>query len=176
MVFSQSVQLSKRGLCEKSRNSGVGNVQREGISIYLKKFWSTVKQVKKRKQGLAQAVPSRGGTLLPQTRDTVTLKTPEPYQHILSGGSRLEDSEEVSPIVMLKVSAVVRKLLSRRTPSKGVHVSWGLIHIEREMDGEMDKRFDAVSAVMVSELFYNIYICLSELSPKSKLPSSPSTY
>lgn len=143
-VFSKSVQLSKRGLCEKSRNSGVGSVQREGISIYLKTFWSTVKQVKKRKQGLAQAVPSRGGTLLPQTRDTVTLKTPEPY--------------EVSPIVLLKVAAVVRKLLSRRAPSKGVHVSWGLIHIEREMDGEMDKRFDPVSAVMVSDLFYNIYV------------------
>ena len=48
-----------------------GEAMEKDFRLASKKFWQTVRRLRKGKQGLAQAVLSRGGELLTQTEDIV---------------------------------------------------------------------------------------------------------
>ena len=95
-----------------------GEAMEKDFRLASKKFWQTVRQLGKGKQGIAQAVFSIGGELLTLTGDIVG-QWKEHFEDLLNptGMSSLEEAElhdsgEVSPISLAEVSEVVKKLLS----------------------------------------------------------------
>jgi len=80
-----------------------------------RKFWQIVRRLRKGKQGLAQAVLSRGGKRLTQTEDIVG-RWKEHFEELLTPTStsleeeaESEDSGEASPISLAEVAEVVKK-------------------------------------------------------------------
>ena len=87
-----------------------------------KKFWQTVRRLRKGKQGLAQAVLSRGGELLTQTEDIVG-RWKEHFEELLnpantSSGEEAESeaSGEAPPISLAEVAKVVKQLFNGKAP------------------------------------------------------------
>ena len=72
-----------------------GEAMEKDFRLASKKFWQTVRRLRKGKQGLAQAVFSRGGELLTQTEDIVGRwkehfeELLNPGQHVLWGRGRV---------------------------------------------------------------------------------------
>ena len=114
-----------------------------------KKFWQTVRRLRKGKQGLAQAVFSRGGELLTQTEDIVG-RWKEHFEELLnptntSSGEEAESeaSGEAPLISLAEVTEVVKQLFSGKAP--GVD----------EIRPEMLKALDSVGLLWLTRL-YNV--------------------
>ena len=84
-----------------------------------KKFWQTVRRLRKGKQGLAQAVFSRGGELLTQTEDIVG-RWKEHFEELLNLANTSSEEEaeseasgEAPPISLAEVAEVVKQLFKK---------------------------------------------------------------
>jgi len=98
-----------------------GEAMEDDFRLASSKFCQTIRQFRKGKQGLAQAVLSRGGELLTQTEDIVG-GWKQHFEELLNPTSRSfveevesEESEEASSISLAEVAEVV-KLFSGKAP------------------------------------------------------------
>ena len=126
-----------------------GEAMEKDFRLASKKFWQTIRRLRKGKQGLAQAVLSRGGELLTQTEDIVG-RWKEHFEELLnpantSSGEEAESeaSGEAPPISLAEVAEVVKQLFSGKAP--GVD----------EIRPEMLKALDNVGLLWLTRL-YNV--------------------
>lgn len=90
----------------------------KNLWLALRKFWQTIRGLRKEKQGLAQAAFSRGEELLTLTGD-IFRRWKEHFEehlsqprHPLWRRQSVKPRGEASPISLVEVSEVVKKLLS----------------------------------------------------------------
>ena len=114
-----------------------------------RRFWQTVRRLRKGRQGFSQAVYSRGGELLTRTGDIVG-RWKEHFEELLNPANTssveeagLEDSGVSSFISVAEVAEVVKKLLGGKAP--GVD----------EIRPEMLKALDIVGLSWLTRL-YNV--------------------
>ena len=117
-----------------------------------KKFWQTVRRLREGKQGLAQAVFSRGGELLTQTEDIVG-RWKEHFGELLNPAytpsgekAESESSGEAPPISLAEVTEVVKQFFSGKVP--GVD----------EIRPEMLKALDIVGLAGLTRLFNVMWV------------------
>uniref|UniRef100_A0A8C2ZPF1 Reverse transcriptase domain-containing protein n=1 Tax=Cyclopterus lumpus TaxID=8103 RepID=A0A8C2ZPF1_CYCLU len=124
-----------------------GEAMEKDFRLASRKFWQTIRRLRKEKQGLPQAVLSRGGELLTRTGDIVG-RWKEHFEELLNPanmspgeGAAPEDFGVVSPISLAEVAKVVKKLLGGKAP--GVD----------EILPEMLKALDIVGLSWLTRLF-----------------------
>lgn len=124
-----------------------GEAMEKDFRLASRKFWQTIRRLRKGKQGLSQAVFSRGGELLTRTGDIVG-RWKEHFEELLNPNNTSsveeaepEDSGESAPISLAEVAEVVKKLLSGKSP--GVD----------EIRPEMLKALDIVGLSWLTRLF-----------------------
>ena len=124
-----------------------GEAMEKDYRLASQKFWQTVRRPRKGKQGLAQAVFSRGGELLTQTEDIVG-RWKEHFEELLNPANtpsgeeaESEASGEAPAIYLAEVAEIVKQLFSGK--ASGV-------------DGigpEMLKAMDIVGLLWLTRLF-----------------------
>ena len=126
---------------------GVRGGHGEGLSVGLKEVLANRLATQEGKQGLAQAVLSRGGELLTQTEDIVG-RWKEHFEELLNPANtpfgeeaESEASGEVPPMSLADVAEVVKQLFSGKAP--GVD----------EIRPEMLKALDIVGLSWLTRLF-----------------------
>ena len=124
-----------------------GEAMEKDFRLASRKFWQTIRRLRKGKQGLPQAVLSRGGELLTRTGDIVG-RWKEHFEELLNPanmslgeGAAPEDFGVFAPISLAEVTKVVKKLLGGKAP--GVD----------EIRPEMLKALDTVGLSWLTRLF-----------------------
>ena len=95
-----------------------GEAMEKDFRLASQKFWQTVRRPRKGKQGLAQAVFSRGGELLTQTEDIVG-RWKEHFEELLNPANtpsgeeaESEASGQAPAIYLAEVAEIVKQLFS----------------------------------------------------------------